>query len=64
MSDVSVGQGDATDSNENAAEKGRNNNSKTFGEEGTNKTQPLPDPDAKPSDVGLGKFTESTPYTR
>jgi hypothetical protein len=38
---------------------------KTFGEEGTNKTQPRPDPSAKPSEVGGGrKFIEPTPFTR
>lgn len=37
---------------------------RTFGEEGTNKTQPVPDPNARPSDVGSGKFIEPTPFTR
>ena len=38
---------------------------RTFGEEGTNKTQPTPDPNARPSDVGAGgKFMEPTPFTR
>lgn len=39
--------------------------SKAFGEEGTNKTQPKPDPHAKPSDVsGGGKFIEPSPFIR
>jgi hypothetical protein len=39
--------------------------SKSFGEEGTNKTQPIPDPSAKPSDVSIGgKHVEPSPYTR
>ena len=38
---------------------------KTYGEEGTNKTQPFPDPKAKPSDVPSGgKHIEPSPYTR
>jgi hypothetical protein len=38
---------------------------KNYGEEGTNKTQPQPDPHAKPSDVGVGgKFIEPTPFRR
>lgn len=38
---------------------------KSFGEEGTNKTQPVPDPSAKPSDVSIGgKHVEPSPYTR
>jgi len=64
MGEASVGNGNQTDGNEN--EVGKNTPArKTFGEEGTNKTQPQPDPNAKPSDVGGGgKFIESTPFTR
>lgn len=64
MSDVGVGQGNGLDNNENDVKSDKTLN-KTFGEEGTNKTQPKPDPDAKPSDVpGLGKHIPSSPYTR
>ena len=63
MGDMSVGQGNASDKNENGPDKDATLN-KTFGEEGTNKTQPKPDPNAKPSDVGNWKFGESTPFTR
>ncbi|MBA3594909.1 MAG: hypothetical protein H0W47_14105 [Polaromonas sp.] len=63
MGDASIGLGKPGDSNENEVEKDKVP-SKTFGEEGTNKTQPKPDPNAKPSDVGGGKFIESTPFTR
>ncbi len=35
-----------------------------FGEEGTNKTQPKPDPQAKPSDAGESKFIDPTPFNR
>ena len=36
-----------------------------YGEEGTNKTQPEPDPAAQPSDVpGGAKHSERTPVTR
>jgi len=64
MRDVSVGQGNGLDNNENDVQKDNTLN-KTFGEEGTNKTQPMPDPDAKPSDVlGGGKHIPSSPYTR
>lgn len=64
MAEASVGQGGPDDDNEN--DVGSNSPSrKTFGEEGTNKTQPKPDPNAKPSDVGGGgKFIEPTPFTR
>jgi hypothetical protein len=64
MGNTSIGQGKPGDNNENAVDKDRAPG-KTFGEEGTNKTQPEPDPNAKPSDVGAGgKFIESTPFTR
>ncbi|WP_372828601.1 hypothetical protein [Polaromonas sp.] len=64
MGKASVGQGNQSDNNENHV--GKNTPSKkTFGEEGTNKTQPKPDPNAEPSDVGSGgKFIEPTPFTR
>ena len=64
MGDTSVGQGGQRDNNESNVGKDTASK-KTFGEEGTNKTQPKPDPNAKPSDVGGGgKFIESTPFTR
>lgn len=64
MGETSVGQGKHGDNNENQVKKNAPP-SKTFGEEGTNKTQPKPDPKAKPSDVGGGgKFIEPTPFTR
>ncbi len=64
MHGVSTGQGENFDDNENDVRKEGPLN-KTFGEEGTNKTQPRPDPDAKPSDVpGSGKHIPSSPYTR
>jgi hypothetical protein len=63
MGETSVGQNDPSDSNENKVKKGAPP-AKTFGEEGTNKTQPRPDPNATPSDVGSGKFIEPTPFTR
>lgn len=64
MGDASIGQGKSSDNNENAVEKDAIP-SKTFGEEGTNKTQSKPDPNAQASDVGGGgKFIESTPFTR
>jgi hypothetical protein len=64
MHDVSVGQGDGRDGNENKVQKDKTLN-KTFGEEGTNKTQSKPDPDAKPSDVPSGgKHIPASPYTR
>jgi hypothetical protein len=50
--------------NKNDAEKGTAPN-KTFGEEGTNKTQPKPDPNAQPADVpGSGKHMEPSPFVR
>ncbi len=62
MSTTSVGQGGGRDVNENDASSAK---PKTFGEEGTNKTQPQPDPKAQPSDVpGSGKHMEPTPYVR
>jgi hypothetical protein len=63
MADVSVGQGSGRDDNETDVQK-ETAPKKTFGEEGTNKTQPKPDPNAEPSDVGGCKFIESTPFTR
>jgi hypothetical protein len=63
MADVSVGQGNRRDRNENEVEKDSTLN-KTFGEEGTNKVQPKPDPNAKPTDVGSGKWIEPAPFTR
>lgn len=63
MSTTSVGQGEGKDDNENDASAKPDR--KTFGEEGTNKTQPLPDPKAKPSDVpGSGKYMEPSPFVR
>ena len=64
MGEASIGQEKPGDDNENQI--GENTvPRKTFGEEGTNKTQPRPDPHAKPSDVGGGgKFIEPTPFTR
>lgn len=65
MGNVSVGQGNQRDKNENRADKDDLAVNKTFGEEGTNKTQPEPDPNATPSDVpGLGKHIERSPFTR
>ncbi|RYE84527.1 MAG: hypothetical protein EOO65_02135 [Methanosarcinales archaeon] len=64
MGDVSVGQGNQRDKNETGVDKNTPLN-KTFGEEGTNKTQPEPDPNATSSDVpGLGKHIERSPFTR
>lgn len=64
MSEASVGQGNQNDKNENDLGSGKGSK-KTFGEEGTNKTQSKPDPNAEPSDVGAGgKFIEPTPFTR
>ena len=64
MSNTSVGQGDGKDDNENdvgTSQPGK----KTFGEEGTNKTQPVPDPKAQPTDVpGHGKHMEPSPFVR
>lgn len=62
MSTTSVGQGGRRDGNENEV---TDNKPTTFGEEGTNKTQPLPDPKARPSDVpGPGKHQGPTPFVR
>ncbi|HQR99873.1 MULTISPECIES: hypothetical protein [unclassified Polaromonas] len=63
MADVSVGQGNQRDQNETEVEKDSALN-KTFGEEGTNKTQSKPDRNAKPTDVGAGKWIEPSPFTR
>ncbi len=64
MSHTSVGAGDSRDSNENDVDP-VDTQKKTFGEEGTNKTQPLPDPKAKPEDVPeIGKHISSTPFVR
>ena len=63
MSATSVGQADGGDKNENDDSAGKPK--KTFGEEGTNKTQPVPDPKAKPSEVpGSGKHMEPSPFVR
>jgi hypothetical protein len=64
MHPMSAGQRNESDGNQQGAEKDDSLN-KTFGEEGTNKTQPVPDPKAKPSDVPSGgKHIEPSPYTR
>lgn len=64
MPDVSVGPGGPEDGNENAVDK-NHTPEKTFGEEGTNKTQPSPNPHATPSDVpGPGKHVNPSPYVR
>ena len=64
MTEVSVGQGGKYDDND-ASEKADKTMTKTFGEEGTNKTQSVPDPKAKSSDVaGSGKHIQSSPFTR
>ena len=64
MTQVSVGQGGKYDDND-ASEKADKTMTKTFGEEGTNKTQSVPDPQAKPSDVaGSTKHIPSSPFTR
>jgi len=64
MTEVSVGKGGKYDDND-ASEKADKTMIKTFGEEGTNKTQSVPDPKAKPSDVaGSGKYIQSSPFVR
>ncbi|MDO8375128.1 MAG: hypothetical protein Q7T39_24620 [Polaromonas sp.] len=64
MHDVSAGQGDERDDKESGVRKDKALN-KTAGEEGTNRTQPQPDPHAKPSEVpGRGKFIEPSPFVR
>lgn len=64
MNDVSVGQGGQKDDNETHAEKDKTLN-KTFGEEGTNKTQAVPDPKATRSEIpGTGKHMDSSPFVR
>ena len=64
MTEVSVGQGGKHDDND-ASEKADKTMTKTFGEEGTNKTQSVPDPQAEPSDVaGSTKHIPSSPFTR
>ena len=64
MAAISVGQGGKDDDND-ASEKADRTLAKTFGEEGTNKTQPHPDPDAKPSDVAKSrKYIQSSPFVR
>lgn len=63
MTNTSVGQGEGKDNNENDASAQPDR--KTFGEEGTNKTQRVPDPKARPSDVpGSGKHIEPSPFIR
>jgi len=62
MSTTSVGQGSGRDKNENAISAGKPKK-KTFGEEGTNKVQPAPDPKAKcsgDSPLGPSRSTKST----
>jgi hypothetical protein len=63
MGETSVGQGKHGDDNENQVKKDAPP-SKTLGEEGTNKTQSQPDPNAKPSEAGSGKFIDPTPFNR
>ena len=64
MAEISVGQGGKYDDND-ASEKKDKAMNKMFGEEGTNKTQPVPDPKAKPSNVpGSGKYMEPSPFVR
>jgi hypothetical protein len=64
MTVVSVGQGGKYDDND-ASEKADKTMTKTFGEEGTNKTQFVPDPKVKSSDVaGSGKHIQYSPFTR
>ncbi|MDP2818255.1 MAG: hypothetical protein Q8O29_08225 [Polaromonas sp.] len=63
MGETSVGQGKHGDDNENQVKKDAPP-SKTLGEEGTNKTQSQPDPNAKPSEAGGGKFIDPTPFNR
>ncbi len=64
MAEISVGQGGKYDDND-ASEKEDKTLNKTFGEAGTNKTRPEPDPGAKPSDVpGSGKHIEPSPFVR
>ena len=64
MNDPSVRQGGKRDENENEVQEDETLN-KTFGEEGTNKTESKPDPSAKPSDVpGAGKHMEPSPFVR
>ncbi|MBA4329789.1 MAG: hypothetical protein C0428_16310 [Polaromonas sp.] len=64
MGDTSIGQGQPADSNNTQVDKNKTPR-KTFGEEGSNKTQSKPDPNAQPSDVGAGgKFIEPSPFTR
>ena len=64
MVNTSIGQGGQRDGNENTATKNQAGK-KTFGEQGTNKTQKKPDPHAKPSEVpNKGKYMEKTPFVR
>lgn len=64
MAVVSMGPGGKDDDND-ASEKRDRTLNKTFGEEGTNKTQPVPDPTANSSEVpGSGKHIQSSPFTR
>lgn len=60
-----TGKNSKNDDGKSEGKKDRRMRNKVFGEEGTNKTQPKPDPHAKPSDVpGGGKFIEPSPFIR
>ncbi len=64
MSDPLVRQSNGKDPNKDDPGRSRPEN-KTFGEEGTNKTHPLPDPKAQPGDApGGGKHMEPSPFLR
>jgi hypothetical protein len=64
MRHAGVKQGGRRDGRDNDAKKDATPN-KTVGEEGTNKTQPQPDPNAQPADVpGSGKHMEPSPFVR
>lgn len=64
MHDASAAQGGESGTNGSKVRKGKTLN-KTVEEAGTNRTQPQPDPHAKPSDApGCGKFIEPSPFVR
>ncbi|MES2424040.1 MAG: hypothetical protein V4562_06410 [Pseudomonadota bacterium] len=64
MTNTSVGQGAGRDGNENVVNRNQPAK-KTFGEEGSNKTQKKPDPHAQPSDVpNEGKYVGKSPFVR
>lgn len=64
MVNTGTGQGGQRDGNENTGTKDQTAK-KTPSEEGTNKTQPKPDPHAKRSEVpNKGKYMEKTPFVR